>query len=162
MSFCYAKERQKFEAEWKRLRTDYQQAGMSEQQIEQMYCFDLLWLNSRRRYESRAVYIVADMTVIADGKPRILPIHQFPQMTATFDENYLQGRYAWIDAVDGTVANAIKQLSPNDIELLTCKVFDGYTQAELAAKFGLTQSGISKRFKKIKKFLKTVIKQGLS
>lgn len=154
MSFCYAKEKRKFDAEWQRLEAAYRAAGMSEQSIRQMYQFDLSDFNSRRRYESKAVYIVGEMTVIADGKPRTLALHRFPQMVSTFDEDSLQGRYAWVDAIDGELADVIKQLLPNDLELITCKAFDGYTQAELAVKFNTSQAGICRKLKKIKKKLK--------
>lgn len=41
MGFNYAKERGKFEAEWRQLRKEYKDAGMDEHAIEQLYLFDL-------------------------------------------------------------------------------------------------------------------------
>ena len=41
MGFNYAKERRKFEAEWRQLRKEYKDAGMDEYAIEQLYLFDL-------------------------------------------------------------------------------------------------------------------------
>ena len=41
MGFNYAKERGKFEAEWRKLRQEYEQAGMEPSSIDEIYLFDL-------------------------------------------------------------------------------------------------------------------------
>ena len=40
MGFNYAKERRKFEAEWRKLRREYGQAGMAPDAIDALYDFD--------------------------------------------------------------------------------------------------------------------------
>ena len=49
MGFNYAKERRKFEAEWRNLRREYEQAGMDPDTVETLYRFDLDEFRSRRR-----------------------------------------------------------------------------------------------------------------
>ena len=46
-------ERKKFESEQKRLAEEYRAAGMTEEQIEEMYQFDLTEFRSRRRFWKR-------------------------------------------------------------------------------------------------------------
>ena len=50
MGFNYAKEHRKFEAKWKKLRKEYEEAGMDEDAIEQIYQFDREVFCSERSY----------------------------------------------------------------------------------------------------------------
>ena len=50
MGFNYSIERKKFEREWKKIREEYLEAGMSESSIMQLYQFDLASFYSNRRY----------------------------------------------------------------------------------------------------------------
>lgn len=53
MAYNYAKEKRKFDAEWKRKASWYRKEGMSEDDIEEMRRFDLAQFNRDRAYESR-------------------------------------------------------------------------------------------------------------
>ena len=53
MAYNYAKEKRKFDAEWKRKALWYRKEGMSEESIEEMYRFDLEQFNRDRAYENR-------------------------------------------------------------------------------------------------------------
>ena len=50
MQFNYAKERKQFDEEWKKMRGEYRVAGMSEEDIQIMYEFDLMVFRQRRTY----------------------------------------------------------------------------------------------------------------
>ena len=50
MAWINGLERKRFNEEQKRLAEQYRAAGMTEEQIEQMYQFDLVEFNSRRRF----------------------------------------------------------------------------------------------------------------
>ena len=50
MAWINGFERKRFDEEQKRLAEEYRIAGMTEEQIEQMYQFDLVEFNSRRRF----------------------------------------------------------------------------------------------------------------
>ena len=53
MAYNYAREKRKFDAEWKRKALWYRKEGMSEEDIEAMHSFDLAQFNRDRAYESR-------------------------------------------------------------------------------------------------------------
>ena len=53
MSYNYAREKRKFDAEWKRRAAWYRKEGMNEEDIEAMHRFDLAQFNRDRAYESR-------------------------------------------------------------------------------------------------------------
>ena len=54
-------ERKKFESEQKRLAEEYRAAGMTEEQIEEMYQFDLAEFRSRRRFCEHNQQLPKDM-----------------------------------------------------------------------------------------------------
>lgn len=53
MGFNYGKEKFIFDREWKKLREQYAEAGMSEEAIQELYDFDWSWFRMRRNYENR-------------------------------------------------------------------------------------------------------------
>ena len=66
----------------------------------------------------------------------------------------LRGRYDWIEQIDDPVlAERLKHLTEDDLELLTRYVFEDATQKELASQYGIGQQSVSKRLKKLKSFL---------
>lgn len=134
MAYNYAREKRRFDAEWKRKALWYRKEGMSEEDIEAMHSFDLAQFNRDRAYESR----------------------RRPLETAC-GSCYVQEpieRYSWIDEVsDPQLAGRLKKLSRRDIELLKLLVIDGHSQAEAASILGIAQQTVSVRFNKIKKLL---------
>jgi len=50
MGFNYAREKLRFEKKWQLIRQQYEQAGMSPEDIKQMYDFDWAWFKSQRKY----------------------------------------------------------------------------------------------------------------
>lgn len=134
MAYNYAREKRKFDAEWKRKALWYRKEGMSEEDIEAMYRFDLAQFNRDRAYESR----------------------RRPLETAC-GSCYVQEpieRYSWIDEIsDQHLAERLRKLSKSDIGLLKLLVIDGHSQAEAASILGIAQQTVSVRFNKIKKLL---------
>ena len=135
MSYNYAREKRKFDAEWKRKAVWYRKEGMSEEDIEAMHRFDLAQFNRDRAYESR----------------------RRPLETAC-GFYYIQQsseRYSWIDEVsEPRLAERLRKLSNSDIELLTLMVRDGCGVNEIAKLYGVTHSTISRKITRIKNFLK--------
>ena len=135
MSYNYAREKRKFDAEWKRKALWYRKEGMSEEDIEAMYRFDLAQFNRDRAYESR----------------------RRPLETAC-GSCYIQQpseRYSWIDEVsEPQLVERLRKLPESDIELLTLIVRDGCGVNEIAKLYGVAHSTISRKITRIKNFLK--------
>ena len=53
MAYNYAREKRKFDAEWKRKASWYRKEGMNDEDIEVTHRFDLTQFNRDRAYESR-------------------------------------------------------------------------------------------------------------
>lgn len=155
MGFNYAKEKVQFETQWKKLQKEYAAAGMVPNDIESMRTYDWNMFLSRRNYENHTqplpdTYFSGDSM---DGRSPLF--RKFTSLTTAFDAEDFLGRYTWVDSIsDAALSLKLNALSTKDLELLTFLVIEGHDQCELAKKWGCSQSAISQRFKKIKKFLK--------
>lgn len=137
MAYNYAREKQRFDDEWKRKELWYRKEGMSEGDIEAMRRFDLAQFNRDRAYESRR-------------RPLEMACGSF---YIQIQENGT-GRYSWIDEISNPqLVVRLCKLSESDIALLKLLVIDGHSQAEVASILGIAQQTVSVRFNKIKKLL---------
>ena len=151
MGFNYAKERRKFDVEWRKLRREYEQAGMEPEAIEAIYLFDLSEFRSRRRFETRTQPLP---DLYEDAIDHISLKKNLNSLSETFDESDFLSRYAWIETVEnGLLAKALQRLQKKDLELLTLLVIEGYSQRDAAEKLCCPQNTISKQFLRIKNFL---------
>lgn len=153
MGFNYAKQKQRFETEWKKLRKEYEREGMSAYAIDQMYQFDVEAFRSWRIYTVHTQSL-PDMRIDEEMKKHASLLKKFKTLSVYFDEHDFSERYAWVDTIEHPMlATRLKQLRPNDLELLTFLIIEGHSQAELAQKWACSQKAISKRYLKIKKYL---------
>lgn len=158
MEFNYALERRKFEKQWKLLRKQYQEAGMDDASIDQIYKFDLLWFNSERRYIRHQADLPEYMTLCelpcTDAEPhaeKILP------SSGSLNVPPADRRW-WIDEIeDEELLRKLMILSDDDIELLTAIVFEGKTQKEFALAKGTNQKAVSRHFLQISKILRKCV-----
>ncbi len=154
MGFYYATERKRFEREWAKLRKDYEAAGMSTEAIQTLYEFDLEFLRSQRTYENHTQVMPSEY-IDDDNSGCSTLFLKFATSSVSFDESDFSGRYAWVDTIENQrLVFLLKQLSDEDLELLTFLVLEEHTQRELAEKLGCTQEAVSKRYIRIKNFLK--------
>ena len=155
MGFNYSKEKFIFEKEWEKLHEQYKNAGMSEDAIQELYDFDWSWFRMRRNYENRVQALPEEEIDEQNAKTCSNLFQRFTALSTSFDEIELSGRYAWIDTIsDDALSKKLKDLSDDELELLTLLTIEGYTQREIARKMHCSQNAISKRLIKIKRILK--------
>ena len=149
MGFHYAREKQKFDAEWERLSAWYQAEGMSTEAIKELYQYDWAVFCRQRSFENR--------TQPLPEEPASVLHQKFSQLTTVMTDTDLRGRYDWIESLDDDeLAGRLKKLPADDRELLTQIVMDGLTKAEVARLRGVTRQSINDKIQRIKKFLKKV------
>ena len=137
MAYNYAKEKRRFDAEWKRNERWYRKEGMSEDDIEEMRRFDLEQCNRDRAYESRR-----------------RPLETACGSCYTLMPERNSGRGGWIEELsDPRLSAKLRELPEADLELLTLLCVDGCSQTQAAHVLGFTQQAVSKRLRKIKKHL---------
>ena len=156
MSWNNGYERRKFEAWQKKQAEEYRSLGMSEEQIKEMYEFDLEQFKSERRYRmhTQPIHVQEFEENDADESDNTLLNEFFDELTCNIETSGYKSRYWWVEEIeDPKLAERIRLLSQDDLELLTKSVFDEYTQTELAEIYGIAQKNISKKLKRIKNFI---------
>ena len=149
MGFYYAREKQKFDAEWERLSAWYRAEGMSAEAIRELYQYDWATFCRQRSFENR--------TQPLPEEPASVLYQKYSQLTTVMADTDLRGRYDWIESLDDEeLAGRLKKLSVDDRELLPQIVMDGLTKAEVARLRGVTRQFINDKIQRIKKFLKKV------
>lgn len=156
MSWNNAYETKKFDAREKKQAEEYRTLGMTEEQIQIMYEFDLEQFNSDRRYRehTQPLQVEEFEENDADESDNSLLNEFFEQLTCTIEDSGDKLRYWWIEEIgDAELYRKIKSLNADDVELITLYVFDGYTQGEIAQLYSCTKQNIQKKFRRIKNFL---------
>lgn len=159
MGFNYGLAKKKFDKEWEKLRKEYRAAGMDEAAIEAMHEFDWDAFKSERIYcihTQRMPSQNFDDDGDAAGEDNSALLHRFFDSFAVMPKEVDDSRRdSWVDEIESEwLSLAIQQLSADDVELLTLNVFDGYGVAEIAAMKGIAHQNVSKKIRRIKKFLK--------
>ena len=156
MSWNDGYERRKFEARQKKQAEEYRALGMTEEQIQTMYEFDLEQFKSERRHRMHTQQFTSsdfDEGEADDSESTVFDKF-FDELTCTIETSGEHSRYWWVEEIeDADLCKRIKSLSVDDIELITLYAFDGYTQDEIAIKFSCTKQNIQKKFRRIKNFL---------
>lgn len=160
MSFNNGLERKKFNLVQKKCRCEYLAAQMSEESIGEMYEFDLALFNSNRRYcEHTQPLISSGVDVGEEDNEKNLPFLKFEKSLSFRDDTSIyHSRYWWVQEIESpALSKWLNLISKEDLELLTMIVVDGYTQQEVAEIQGVNQSVVSRKLKRLKKFLMEVI-----
>lgn len=155
MSFNYGREKRKFDQEWERLQAEYEAAGMDEASIQEMKQYDWKWFCSQRVYNDRARPLPSECVQEAAGPSA--PLQKCGGLSGRFyTDGGFQSRYGWIlDVEDEGLSQRLQKLAPEDLELLTLLVIDGYRQADIARMKGCSRNAVYKKLKKIKKLLQS-------
>ena len=137
MSWNNGYETKKFKEEQRKIEIFYRECGVSEEFIQVMYEF------SRKQFCEERTY-----------REHTEPFTESHNITT---ENAFEfySRYWWIEEIsDPSLAQKLKSLSDDDIELLTLYTMLGYTYEEIAHMKGCTKQNIQKKIQRIKNFLK--------
>ena len=159
MGFNYGLEKKKFDREWDRLRREYRAAGMNEASIEAMHEFDWQGFNAERAYRNHTQEMpfqqFDDDGDTASEENSALLVKFFGSFAVMPQDTDSERRDGWLDEIGSEkLSAALRQLSAEDIELLTLHVFDSYGVMEIAAMQGVAHATVSKKLKRIKNFLK--------
>lgn len=151
MGFHYAFEKKRFDLEWKKKERWYKEEGMEESAITQMYGFDLEVFNRERAFVNHTQEY-PDESPNDSGHGSTL-FRKFECLSTRFSTADFSGRYDWIeDLDDSSLVTVLKKLSQEELELLTLKVFEGYSFTDIAKKWGISRQAVSQRFGRIRKY----------
>lgn len=156
MGFNYAIEKAKFEKEWKRLRTEYEAAGMSDEKISIMHKYD--WENFKREriYSLHTQeFKKAQFDEQSEQNDKSPLLKKFLSAISCWDDYSEGSPTGWVEDIsDERLMSRLKELSPDELELLTKIVILGFTQSDLEKMGCGKQYAISRKISRIKKSLK--------
>ena len=148
MSWNNAYERKKFEAKQKKQAEEYRALGMTEEQIQAMYEFDLEQFNSERRYrEHTQAFIPDDFDEDEDDDEKLSIFEKFKDvLTTSIEDSGNKSRYWWVEEIDDSdMVKKIKSLSEKDLEILTLMVIDNLKHEDIAEIMGVTVRTIERK-----------------
>ena len=138
MVYNHGLEEKRFEEEWLKNVESFRKAGMTEEQIAEMYKFDREVFNSDRRYKERTVSLYDNPDV---------------KKIKVYDDYSRDNRYRWIKKITDTEKyEKIMSLPKIWREAFTMYI-SGYTQTEISSKLMKPQQTISYWIVKIAEIL---------
>lgn len=153
MGIHFALARRNFQKEQAELRRQYEEAGMTEAQMQEMYEFDLQQFNRDIAFYRRNQSLTAcEEMMQEEGLNPLLKKH-YEQLTV-IQRPSREEKLWWLDEIeDEELLSRLLRLPEEDLELLNKLIFCDYTQKELSAALGRSQSAISQKLKMIRKKL---------
>ena len=151
MNYNSGNARRIFYAKWNKLREEYRVAGMTEDAIQKMYEYDLSVFNDDRAHHRYDVEIpTADDS---ENQSNYVEYERATTVTDTYHET--KTHFAWIGEIENTrLQSALEDLSEDDLLLVSMYVYEGYDTVEISKVFGTTKQNISKKIRRISKFIK--------
>lgn len=154
MEWNNGKERALFEKEQAKLRKEYLAAGMTEERIQELRCFDEDWYRNRRREARHTQRLnITDLDEDNTDKETMNPLlKKFLHNFSFEDKHFENERFGWIEEIeDEQLYKAISSLSNKDKEIITLLVVDGFNITQASKQIGVSHQAISKKIKKFKK-----------
>jgi len=159
MTINYGHEYRKFAREQKEQREFFRSVGMSEEAIAEIEAFDKEEFLRTLAYK-RNTQPLETLNAFDKNDESNSPLYdKFSyELTVTIDNYKPQTRYGWIDEIENPLLlEAIRELTQEQIEIITMLVFDECEQDEIAKKLGINQSSVSRRIATIKKIFKEIL-----
>ena len=156
MSWNDAYERRKFKENQKKQAAEYRALGMTEEQIQAMYEFDLEQFRSDRRFYSHTQSFLPDTFDENEDNDEKLSIFELFKdvFTTTIEESEYKSRYWWVDEIgEDDLLVGVRNLNSEQIEILTLIVFENYSQKDAAEKMGIPYRSFKRKIQQIKLLL---------
>lgn len=158
MEWNNAMKRSKFEKEQAKLRKEYLAAGMTEEQIKEMYEFDLLQFNADRREHEHTQSFDFDNEDFDDKETDNPLLKKYLEAISVTMDYSDSSRFGWIEEIENKELYTVLKSLPEDyLEILTDQVVNGYSQTEIARKRGLSRKAINNKMARIKKIFENFL-----
>ena len=159
MEWNNGKEPALFEKEQAKLPKEYLAAGMTEEQVQQMYEFDKAYLNLQQREARHTQHLEFNLSDEENDIETMNPLlKKFLQNFSLKDKHFETERFGWIEQIENKqLYIALNRLSKADKEILTMLLYDGMKQKEIAEQNGVKKAAMSRKIKKKKKILKNFL-----
>ena len=148
MEWNNGKERALFEKEQVKLRKDYLEAGMTEEQIQKMRDYDEEMFRKRRNEALHTQELDIRTSEDEDNKDSPL-LKKYLHSFSTVDKHWDNDRFDWIEQItDKQLYKVVKSLTDKDKEILSLMIIDGLNVTQVAVQLGVSHQAVSKKIKK--------------
>ena len=153
INFAYA--RKKFSEAQQKLRKEYKAAGMTDEQILEMYEYDLHQFNRDLAYQrhTQRLGILEEPDMEEEGHNPLL--HKFIDALAVCQQPTENAKLWWFDEIeDPKLIKSLMRLTADELDLIDMLAFGGYSQREISEKTGKSPTAICLKLKTIRKKLR--------
>lgn len=162
MKFNYASEKRKFETMWERLRKEYREAGMSEENIQKMYEYDWDMFKKERVFCMHNQYMADG--VFENGDPKDEGqnplLHKFREQMSKEDDYFANEKNHWISEITNQeLLKGLEMLSEEQLELLERAVIKEESLEEISENLRIEYFAVANRLSRIKKKIKRSYKK---
>lgn len=154
MKFNYASEKRKFETMWERLRVEYREAGMSEENIQKMYEYDWDMFKKERVFCMHNQFMPDGVFENGDHKDEGQNplLDKFIEQMSREDEYFADEKNHWISQInDQDLLKGLEMLSKEQLELLERTVIKEESLEEISEDMGVGYFAVANRLSRIKK-----------
>ena len=155
MGINFAYERKKFSEAQQKHREEYKVAGMTEEQILEMYEYDLHQFNRDIAYKrhTQRLDILEEPDMEEEGHNPLL--HKFIDDLTVCQQPTEDVELWWFDELeDATLIKSLMRLTADELDLIDMLAFGGYSQKEISKKTGKSPAAICLKLKTIRKKLR--------
>lgn len=132
------------EARLKEQAEEYRAAGMTEEAIAEIAAFDLQVMRSDRKYDRHNQSLHPGAGEPGDA----------PEPGYDGSEMPLEDRLGWLEEIETpALAEALRELKPEMLELLTLFVFEGFTKSDIARRQGCAPQNVATKLLRVRRFL---------
>ena len=153
MNYNNSANRQRFEREQRRLAKKYKALGMSDEAIQIMYEYDLSVFNSNRRFIEHMA-AVEEMTAYdhSTGESHYNDMDEFPSQPAQIHYSLMDAK--WLEEIEAKSLYKALTTMPEDYITIISMKMDGYTNLDIANSFGVIETAIINKIRRIRKIIK--------
>lgn len=155
MGINFAYERKKFSGTQQKLRKEYKAAGMTEEQILEMYEYDLHQFNRDIAYQrhTQRLGVLEEPDMEEEGHNPLL--HKYIDVLAVCQQSTEDVKLWWFDEIeDPKLIKSLMRLTADELDLIDMLAFGGYSQREISEKTGKSPTAICLKLKTIRKKLR--------
>ena len=153
INFAYA--RKKFSEAQQKLRKEYKAAGMTDEQILEMYEYDLHQFNRDLAYQrhTQRLGILEEPDMEEEGHNPLL--HKFIDALTVYQQPTEDAKLWWLDEIeDADLIKSLMRLTDDELDLIDMLAFGGCSQRKISERTGKSPTAICLKLKTIRKKLR--------
>lgn len=155
MGINFSRERKKFSEAQQKLRKEYEAAGMTQEQILEMYEYDLHQFNRDIAFYRHTQSLVDETNSDFEEEGRNTLLLKNLDALTVEQKHSESEKYWWLDEIETSkLIQNLKQLSDEELDLIHKLAFCDYTQKQISEETGKSPAAICLKLKTIRKKLK--------